>query len=48
MEQGWPWAGCATGTELVSLQAGDAAHGNGVCCGSAVDSRSSINDDLHF
>lgn len=40
MEQGWPWAGCAVGTELGSLQAGDAPPENRVCCGSAVDSQS--------
>ncbi|XP_053858084.1 protein Mpv17 isoform X2 [Vidua macroura] len=40
MEQGWPWAGCAMGTELGSLQAGDALPENRVCCGSAVDSQS--------
>lgn len=40
MERGWPWAGCAMGTELVSLQAGGAPPENEVCCGSAVDSQS--------
>lgn len=33
MEQGWPWASCAMGTELGSLQAGDAPPEKGVCCG---------------
>lgn len=40
MEQGWPRAGCAMGTELVSLQAGAAPPENGACCGSAVGTQS--------
>lgn len=39
MEQGWRWAG-SMGTELGSRQAGGAPPEKGVCCGSAVDSRS--------